>query len=64
MKVPTPINLYKGLNKEFRRIRWIDQQVLWPLTFVVLGFIIAFAIFFVGLDALINLLLRLFNIKN
>ncbi len=64
MKFPTPINLYKGLNKEFRRIRWIDQQVLWPLTFVVLGFIVAFAIFFVGLDALINLLLRLFNIKN
>ncbi len=59
-----PINMFKGLVKEFRRIRWIHGDILWPMTFIVIGFIAAFAIFFVSIDALINWALKLFKIIN
>lgn len=59
-----PINMFKGLVKEFRRIRWINGDVLWPLTFVVIGFTTVFAIFFVSVDAVINWVLKLFKIIN
>ena len=64
MKFPTPKNLYKGLSKEFRRIRWIDQEILWPLTLVVIGFIFAFSLYFMSIDGIINFLLELFKVVN
>ena len=64
MRLPTPKNLYKGLSKEFRRIRWINQEVLWPLTFVVIGFIFAFSLYFMSVDWIINFLLELLKVVN
>ena len=58
------LNFYKGLNKEFRRIRWIKLNYLWPLTFVVIGFILAFGIYFVGVDVIIKFLIDILKINN
>lgn len=53
---------FSGILTEFKRIRWPKKEELFNSTLIVLGFCIAFGVFFVISDALAAMFLGLLGI--
>lgn len=55
------IKFFKGVKKEIARVRWPNKKEMVKYSVATIIFIIFFAAFFYGFDALVALLMELFK---
>ena len=55
------IKFFKGVKKEISRVRWPNKKEMVKYSVATILFIIFFALFFYGFDAIVALLMELFK---
>ncbi len=55
------VKFFKGIKKEISRVRWPNKKEMIKYSIATIIFILFFALFFYGFDAIVAMLMELFG---